>query len=223
MVFARSFAMVRQSLGRRFLRRQEPRTAMRHIPLEPCHPLRFFAFALLNAALFFLSCLLFLPNKLPILLSCLCCSSSEATATPNDSSMGSISWLGAALMLAPICTLVGHTRRGWFKPLGRISFPPLFHRSLGVLLWVTGFDIIYPVRMSPSIDNTNCVRYLPAGRSVEPYNLSARLCTPRPGEMWLLIGLGFPCLFAGLDLVCVFTVASESCSSKNIDGFPQRI
>jgi 4-hydroxybenzoate polyprenyltransferase len=50
-------------------------------------------------------------------------------------------WLGAALMLAPICTWIA--LRGQYLSMHPWDILPAVLLGLNVLLWVSGFDIIY--------------------------------------------------------------------------------
>ncbi|MCA1685191.1 MAG: putative 4-hydroxybenzoate polyprenyltransferase [Planctomycetia bacterium] len=83
---------------------------------------------------FVLSTLLFLPNRWPVVLAApvlawLCGYSYAKRFT----SLAHV-WLGSALMLAPVAA--------WIALRGDLQWPPVL-LGLGVLFWVTGFDVIY--------------------------------------------------------------------------------
>lgn len=141
MVFARSFAMAVNRLLDRKWDGQNPRTANRHLPARLLEVGEVAWFTIVCATLFVASTLLFLPNRLPVLLSI------PVLLFLGGYSLGKRftwlvhAWLGAALMLAPICV--------WIALRGQIvqDYPwdilPAVLLGLVVLFWVTGFDILY--------------------------------------------------------------------------------
>jgi 4-hydroxybenzoate polyprenyltransferase len=194
MVFARSFAMAVNRWADASFDAKNPRTAMRHIPAGTLSSSSVLAFALLNAALFVLSCLLFLPNKLPILLSLPVLLFLGGYSYAKRFFDGVHFWLGAALMLAPICTWLA-IRGEVVQAAWQDIFPPLF-LGLGVLLWVTGFDIIYACQ-DESFDRQHQLRSIPARWGARrALHLSAALHAAAWG-VWLLLGWAFPGLSLG--------------------------
>jgi len=141
MVLARSFAMAVNRLLDRKWDGQNPRTANRHLPAKLLEAGEVGWFALACAVLFIATTLLFLPNRLPVLLSI------PVLLFLGGYSLGKRftwlvhAWLGTALMLAPICV--------WIALRGQIvqEYPwdilPAILLGLVVLFWVTGFDILY--------------------------------------------------------------------------------
>ncbi|HWB00608.1 MAG TPA: 4-hydroxybenzoate octaprenyltransferase, partial [Pirellulales bacterium] len=134
MVFARSTAMAFNRLVDRRLDALNPRTAGRHLPAGLLSVGAVRMFALLSAATFVASTLLFLPNRWPLYLSVpvllFVCGYSFAkrfTAVAHF-------WLGAALSLAPIAV--------WIALLGRVDAPAVV-LAAAVAFWVAGFDIVY--------------------------------------------------------------------------------
>jgi 4-hydroxybenzoate polyprenyltransferase len=134
MVFARSASMAFNRIADRQIDAQNPRTAARHLPAGLLSLRVVVIFTAACAAGFVASTLLFLPNRLPLLLSvpvlAFLCGYSYAkrwTALAHY-------WLGAALMLAPIAA--------WIALAGDIAWPPVL-LGLAVFFWVGGFDIIY--------------------------------------------------------------------------------
>jgi len=141
MVFARSFAMAVNRLLDRKWDGENPRTANRHLPAKLLGVSEVVWFALLCGVLFIASCMLFLPNRLPLILS-----------LPVLLFLGGYSlgkrftwlvhvWLGAALMLAPICAWIA--LRGEILSKAPYDLLPAVWLGAVVLLWVSGFDILY--------------------------------------------------------------------------------
>ena len=134
MVFARSAAMAFNRLVDRKLDALNPRTAGRHIPAGLLSAGQVTFFALACSAGFIASTLLFLPNRLPLYLAvpvlAFLCGYSYAKRFTSLAHF----WLGTALSLAPICA--------WVALRGDLGWPPVV-LSAAVLLWVSGFDIIY--------------------------------------------------------------------------------
>jgi 4-hydroxybenzoate polyprenyltransferase len=141
MVTARSAAMAFNRVADRRLDAQNPRTRGRHIPAGLLTTGGVTAFAAANGAAFVASTALFLPNRLPlycavpVLLFLLGYSFAKRfTALAHF-------WLGAALMLAPVCTWVA--LRGAQVIARPLDLLPAMVLGGAVLLWVAGFDIIY--------------------------------------------------------------------------------
>jgi 4-hydroxybenzoate polyprenyltransferase len=141
MVAARSAAMAFNRLADRNLDATNPRTAGRHLPAGILSVGSVTMFALLCSLGFVAATLLFLPNKLPLILSLpvlafLC----GYSYTKRFTSLAHF-WLGAALMLAPICAWIAiRGEMVWQQPADLL---PALVLGGAVLLWVAGFDIIY--------------------------------------------------------------------------------
>jgi 4-hydroxybenzoate polyprenyltransferase len=134
MVFARSASMAFNRIADRRIDAENPRTAKRHLPAGLLSLRAVVLFTILCAAGFIASTLLFLPNRLPLILSVpvlafLCGYSYAKRWTPLAHY-----WLGAALMLSPIAA--------WIALVGNVAWPPVL-LGLAVFFWVGGFDIIY--------------------------------------------------------------------------------
>jgi 4-hydroxybenzoate polyprenyltransferase len=134
MVFARSASMAFNRIADRRIDAQNPRTARRHLPAGLLSLRAVVLFTIACAAGFIASTLLFLPNRLPLVLSVpvlafLCGYSYAKRWTPLAHY-----WLGAALMLSPIAA--------WIALVEDIAWPPVL-LGLAVFFWVGGFDIIY--------------------------------------------------------------------------------
>jgi 4-hydroxybenzoate polyprenyltransferase len=134
MVFARSTAMAFNRLADRRLDALNPRTSSRHLPAGILSVASVSAFAALCSVGFVASTLLFLPNRWPVYLSlpvlAFLCGYSYAKRFTSLAHF----WLGMALSLAPICA--------WVALRGELAWPPVV-LSAAVMLWVSGFDIIY--------------------------------------------------------------------------------
>lgn len=141
MVAARSAAMAFNRLADRKLDATNPRTAGRHLPAGVLSAGSVTLFALICSAAFVAATALFLPNKLPLVLALpvlafLC----GYSYTKRFTSLAHF-WLGAALMLAPICAWIAI--RGQLVLEQPADLLPALVLGAAVLLWVAGFDIIY--------------------------------------------------------------------------------
>lgn len=141
MVFARSFAMATNRLLDQKYDAGNPRTAGRHLPAGLLARSEVLGFIALCACAFVASTWLFLPNRLPLWLSV------PVLAFLGGYSLGKRFtwlvhlWLGAALMLAPICAWIAI--RGGVVAQDSSDLLPSVCVGGCVCLWVTGFDIIY--------------------------------------------------------------------------------
>jgi 4-hydroxybenzoate polyprenyltransferase len=134
MVFARSASMAFNRIADQRIDSQNPRTSARHLPAGLLSLRVVAIFTAACAVGFIVSTLLFLPNRLPLVLSvpvlAFLCGYSFAKRFTALSHY----WLGAALMLAPIAA--------WIALAGNVAWPPVL-LGLAVFFWVGGFDIIY--------------------------------------------------------------------------------
>ncbi len=141
MVGARSAAMAFNRLVDRKLDAKNPRTQGRHLPAGILSVTSVVVFTLVSAAIFYLGTLLFLPNKLPLQLATPVLLFLLAYSLTKRFTSLAHFWLGAALMLAPICTWIA--LRGQYLSMHPWDILPAVLLGLNVLLWVSGFDIIY--------------------------------------------------------------------------------
>ena len=106
MVFARSAAMAFNRWVDADVDAGNPRTATRHLPSGLLSRGQVIGFWALMCLLFIASCVLFLPNRLPLILSipvlAFICGYSLAKRFTSLCHL----WLGAALSLAPICAWI---------------------------------------------------------------------------------------------------------------------
>ena len=141
MATARSASMAFNRIVDRRLDAQNPRTQNRHIPSGVLSLQSVSVFTVVCSVAFVASTLLFLPNRLPLYLSVPVLAFLLAYSFTKRFTAWSHVWLGASLMLAPVSS--------WIAIRGKIilenpaDLVPALVLGGGVLLWVTGFDIIY--------------------------------------------------------------------------------
>lgn len=141
MVGARSAAMAFNRLVDRDVDAKNPRTVMRHIPAGLLSLPTVIAFTLLSSLIFCAGTLLFLPNWLPIVLSVPVLLFLLGYSYAKRFTSLAHFWLGVALMLAPVCAWIA--LRGEILLVRPVDILPALLLGLGVLAWVSGFDIIY--------------------------------------------------------------------------------
>ena len=141
MVFGRSASMSVNRIVDRDFDAANPRTAKRHLPagLLPTRSVVIFAF--LNSLAFVASTCLFLPNRLPLLLSVPVLLFLFGYSYAKRFTALVHFWLGAALMLAPLSTWIAIRGEPFLQ--NPTDLTPALLLGGAVLLWVTGFDIIY--------------------------------------------------------------------------------
>ncbi len=134
MATARTAAMAFNRLVDREFDALNPRTASRHLPAGRLSAGSVLLFTCISAIAFLASTLLFLPNRLPLLLAVPVLLWLLGYSYTKRFTALAHFWLGASLSLAPIAA--------WIAIRGTLAWPPLL-LALGVLCWVSGFDIIY--------------------------------------------------------------------------------
>ena len=184
MVFARSAAMAFNRLADRRIDALNPRTAGRHIPAGKLSVRGVTLFAVVCAAGFVLSTLLFLPNRwplglsVPVLLFLL-----GYSYTKRFTALAHF-WLGTALMLAPVAA--------WIAIRGELALAPLVLGG-AVLLWVAGFDIIYACQ-DAAFDTEQRLHSVPAKVGTKNALRIAALCHLGMFMMLLLLPVVYPAL-----------------------------
>lgn len=141
MITARNASMSFNRIVDRDIDAGNPRTANRHLvtgALTVASVKWFFAF---NAVGFFLSTLLFLPNRWPLLLAAPVLAILLGYSYTKRFTSFAHFWLGGALMLAPICAWIAI--RGPYLNTNPLDLLPAILIGGSVMLWVAGFDIIY--------------------------------------------------------------------------------
>jgi len=156
---ARSAAMAFNRIADRRIDAQNPRTANRHLPAGILSVSAVTAFTAACSLGFVASTLLFLPNRLPLILSVpVLCFLFAYSFTKRFTVLAHF-WLGAALMLAPVCTWIA--LRGQIVTAVPADILPAVWLGLAVLLWVAGFDIIYACQ-DVEFDTRTRLRSVPA-------------------------------------------------------------
>ncbi len=143
MVTARNASMAFNRLVDRKIDAENPRTQNRHLVTGSISVTAVSWFAATNAIAFVAATCIFWPNPWPLRLSVpvlafLC----GYSYTKRFTWMAHF-WLGAALMMAPICAWIAIRGAYLVFPAGWIDLIPPTILGLAVMLWVAGFDIIY--------------------------------------------------------------------------------
>jgi 4-hydroxybenzoate polyprenyltransferase len=134
MATARSAAMAFNRLADQHYDALNPRTASRHLPTGRMSPRAVAMFTAVCAVAFVASTFLFLPNRWPLYLSVPVLMWVLGYSYSKRFTTLAHFWLGLSLGLAPIAA--------WIALRGDLKWPPIL-LALAVLLWVSGFDIIY--------------------------------------------------------------------------------
>jgi 4-hydroxybenzoate polyprenyltransferase len=194
MATARSAAMAFNRLADRHLDALNARTANRHLPAGLMSVRSVAVFTVICSLAFVAATLLFLPNRwplylaIPVLLWLLGYSYSK-----RFTSLAHF-WLGVSLSLAPIAA--------WIALRGDLEWPPVL-LALAVLLWVSGFDIIYACQ-DVEFDRTVSLRSVPKTLGVRHALWTAAACHAL--MIVPLVGLGLvyplgPIYFVGVAAV----------------------
>src|SRR5436190_15810911 len=141
MVAARSAAMAFNRLADRTIDAENPRTKMRHLPAGILSVGSVLVFTLISSLLFIAGTLLFLPNRLPLILSLPVLLFLLAYSYTKRFTVLAHFWLGAALMLAPVSVWIA--LRCEVLAYDPADILPAVLLGLAVLTWVAGFDIVY--------------------------------------------------------------------------------
>lgn len=141
MVGARSAAMAFNRLADQRIDAENPRTAARHLPSGILGRATVGLFAAICSVLFVAGTLLFLPNRLPLRLAAPVLLFLLGYSYAKRFTALAHFWLGAALMLAPICAWIAI--RGQAVMQSPADLLPAVVLGGAVLLWVAGFDMIY--------------------------------------------------------------------------------
>lgn len=194
MVFARSAAMAFNRWVDADVDAGNPRTAMRHLPAGLLSKGQVIGFWALMCLLFIASCVLFLPNRLPMILAipvlAFICGYSLAKRFTSLCHL----WLGAALSLAPICA--------WIAMRGEVVqanvadlFPPVV-LGIAVFCWVSGFDVIYALQ-DEKFDRDAGLFSMPAWLGTERALRLSKILHAMMIGFLLLLGYAFPQLSLG--------------------------
>jgi 4-hydroxybenzoate polyprenyltransferase len=197
MVFARSSAMAFNRWVDADIDAKNPRTATRHIPAGSLTKRQVILFWLANSLGFVLSCLLFWPNVLPVILSVpVLLLLWGYSYTKRFTALCHV-WLGVSLMLAPVCAWIA--MRGEVVQVFPTDVLPAVFVGLSVLFWVTGFDIIYALQ-DETFDRSQGLHSIPAWLGVKN---SLRLAAGLHVVMVILL-VGLAVLFPQLSLGWIY-------------------
>jgi 4-hydroxybenzoate polyprenyltransferase len=196
MATARSAAMAFNRLADRHFDALNPRTAARHLPAERL-PVRSVAvFTALSSAAFIAATLLFLPNRWPLYLSVPVLLWLLGYSYAKRFTSLSHFWLGLSLSLAPMAA--------WIALRGDLAWPPVIVAA-AVLLWVSGFDIIYACQ-DVVFDRTVGLRSVPALMGIPNALRLAAACHALMLGPLVALGLVYPLgavYFAGVAAVAI--------------------
>lgn len=191
MAAARSAAMAFNRLADRRVDALNPRTAGRHLPAGTLSAPAVALFAAGCSAAFVAATLLFLPNRLPLYLCLPVLAFLLGYSYAKRFTAAAHFWLGAALMLAPVSAWIA--LRGERVLADPADLLPAAILGGGVLLWVSGFDIIYACQ-DAEFDRRAGLRSVPARFGVPTaLRLAAVLHLAMLG-MLALLPLVFPLL-----------------------------
>jgi 4-hydroxybenzoate polyprenyltransferase len=196
MVFARSASMAFNRLADRRIDSQNPRTAGRHLPAGLLSVTAVTLFTGICGAGFVASTLLFLPNRLPLILSLPVLAFLLGYSYAKRWTSLAHFWLGAALMLSPIAA--------WIAITGGLAWPPVL-LGLAVFFWVGGFDVIYACQ-DVDFDRSARLRSIPArfgvGAALKLAAVSHLLTVVCLAALWWTAGLG-PLFAVGVVAVAI--------------------
>jgi 4-hydroxybenzoate polyprenyltransferase len=190
MVFARTFAMAWNRWADAEIDADNPRTATRHIPAGILKSRSVVLFAIASALGFVASSLLFLPNILPVLLSLpLLAFLAGYSYTKRFTALAHL-WLGIALGLAPVCAWIAvrggivNADREW---LGNpFDWRPAGLLGLGIVFWVTGFDVIYACQ-DADFDRKRGLRSIPSALGIAGALRFAAICHLLAPLPWVVL------------------------------------
>lgn len=188
MVGARSAAMAFNRLVDRHLDAANPRTKLRHLPAGLLSVASVVWFIVASAAVFFAGTWLFLPNRLPFILSVPVLLFLLGYSYAKRFTSLAHFWLGAALMMAPVSAWIA--LRGELLLAAPLDALPAVMLGAAVLLWVAGFDIIYACQ-DHGYDTRAKLRSVPARLGIPTSLKLAAAC--HAGMLGVLVALPFLC------------------------------
>jgi 4-hydroxybenzoate polyprenyltransferase len=173
MITARSAAMAFNRLADWRIDADNPRTKGRHIPAGILSTTSVALFAGVCAIGFIASTAIFLPNWLPLTLALPVLAFLLGYSYAKRFTGLAHFWLGAALMLAPICAWIAI--RGAAVVANAADLLPAAILGGAVLLWVAGFDIIYACQ-DYDFDRRSGLRSVPVKFGIRRALRLAALC-----------------------------------------------
>ena len=163
MVAARSAAMAFNRLADRHIDAQNPRTSGRHLPAGILSTLSVTLFTVFSCVIFVAGTWLFLPNRWPLYLSIPVLAFLLGYSYAKRFTRLAHFWLGAALMLAPVCAWIAI--RGDVVAANAADLVPALLLGQSVFTWVAGFDIIYACQ-DADFDRTAGLKSIPAAMGI---------------------------------------------------------
>ena len=182
MAAARSAAMAFNRLADRSYDALNPRTAGRHLPSGQLSVSAVATFTAVSSAAFIAATLLFLPNRWPVLLSVPVLLWLLGYSYAKRFTSLAHFWLGLSLSLAPIAA--------WIALRGDLKWPPVL-LAMAVLLWVSGFDIIYACQ-DVEFDRRIGLRSIPGALGVRGALRLAAVCHALMIVPLVVLGLVYP-------------------------------
>ncbi len=196
---ARTAAMAFNRLADRHFDGLNPRTAGRHLPAGRLGVRAVAIFTLASSVAFLAATLLFLPNRWPLFLSVPVLLWLLGYSYSKRFTSLAHFWLGLSLSLAPAAA--------WIALRGSLAWPPVL-LGLAVLLWVSGFDIIYACQ-DVEFDRTVELHSIPKALGVRRALWVAGLCHAMMIVPLVGLGLIYPLgwvYFAGVAAVAALLV-----------------
>jgi 4-hydroxybenzoate polyprenyltransferase len=203
MVSARSAAMAFNRLADQKIDALNPRTAGRHLPAGILSMRMVTSFAVMSSAAFIASTLMFLPNRLPLFLSVPVLLFLLAYSYTKRFTALAHFWLGAALMLAPISAWIAI--RGEVVMVNPADLLPVIVLGGAVMLWVSGFDIIYACQ-DAEFDRSHNLHSVPARLGVAGALRLAAACHAGTVVLLLLLPSVYP-FFGWMHYTAVAAIA----------------
>jgi 4-hydroxybenzoate polyprenyltransferase len=199
MASARSAAMAFNRLADRHLDALNPRTASRHLPAGRLSVASVALFTAVSAAAFIASTLVFLPNRWPLYLSVPVLVWLLGYSYSKRFTSLAHFWLGLSLSLAPVAA--------WIALRGDLKWSPVL-LALAVLLWVSGFDIIYACQ-DVEFDRSAGLRSVPKSLGVRRALWVAAMCHALMIVPLVALGIIYPLgpiYFIGVAAVAVLLI-----------------
>ncbi len=203
MVFARSAAMAFNRIADRDSDSRNPRTTDRHLPAGLLTVPFVAGFTLVCSVGFVASTVLFLPNRLPLLLSIPVLLFLLGYSYAKRWTSLCHYWLSAALAFSPVAA--------WIAVRGNIQAAPLLLAGM-VFFWVGGFDLIYACQ-DADFDRRNGLHSIPArfgiARALRLAAISHLFAVVSLFGFWWTSGLGIV-LLVGVVVVALLLAYEHS-------------
>lgn len=173
MITARSAAMAFNRWTDRVFDAENPRTRNRHLVTGELSSFQVLMFTFVAGAAFLASTAIFLPNPWPLRLAIPVLAVVLGYSYAKRFTALSHIWLGFSLLLAPVGAWI--SIRGERLPENPWDLLPAAVLGLAVLLWVTGFDVIYACQ-DADFDRSRGLKSIPARVGIPAALRWASLC-----------------------------------------------